>query len=64
MVFFFGGSMTDSVARIKLTDAISADVVDPNNVAPVYADLVTELRVVNGTLHLSPAVSCPLFQTF
>lgn len=41
--------------RIKLTDSISVEIVDPDNIRPVYADLVTELRVVNGVLHLSLA---------
>jgi hypothetical protein len=43
------------IPRIKLTDEISIDVVDPDNVRPVYADLVTEFRIVNGVLHLSLA---------
>ncbi len=43
------------VARIKLTDDLSLEVVDPDNIRPVFADLVTELRVINGVLHLSLA---------
>lgn len=46
--------MTDS-PRVKLTDKLSVDIVDPNNVTPVFADLVTELRVVDGVLCLSLA---------
>lgn len=42
-------------ARIRLIDEITAEVTDPNNLAPVYVDLVTELRMVNGVLHLSLA---------
>jgi hypothetical protein len=41
--------------RIKLTDEITVDVIDPHNITPVSADLVTEMRVVDGVLYLSLA---------
>jgi hypothetical protein len=42
-------------ARIKLAGDVSVDIIDPDNVRPVYADLVTEIRIVDGTLCLSLA---------
>jgi hypothetical protein len=45
-------------ARIKLNDDISFEIIDPDNIRPVYADLVTELRVIQGVLHLSLATIC------
>jgi hypothetical protein len=41
--------------RIKLSDEVSVDVIDPDNITPVFANLVTELSVVDGVLYLSLA---------
>lgn len=41
--------------KVKLSADVYADVIDPNNVTPIFADLVTELRVVDGVLHISLA---------
>jgi hypothetical protein len=41
--------------RIKLSDEITIEVVDPNNVVPVFADMVTELRFVDDVVYLSLA---------
>jgi hypothetical protein len=39
--------------KIKLSEDAYADVIDPNSITPVFADLVTELRVVDSILHIS-----------
>lgn len=41
--------------HLKLSDTISVPIIDPDNLAPVFADLVTEIRVHNGMLYLSLA---------
>lgn len=41
--------------RIKLTDELSVEVIDPDNIPAVYADLVTEARVVDGVVYISLA---------
>ncbi|MBB3411416.1 hypothetical protein FHT87_005369 [Rhizobium sp. BK316] len=41
--------------KIRLGEDLEIDVVDPHNIQPVYADLVTELRVNDGVLYISLA---------
>jgi hypothetical protein len=40
---------------IKLSDSVTAEIVDPEGVLPVYADLVTDIRILDGVLHLGLA---------
>ncbi|MBY5837085.1 hypothetical protein J3P71_09345 [Rhizobium leguminosarum] len=42
-----------SVGKIRISDDLEVEVVDPHNIQPVYVDLVTELRVNDGVLYLS-----------
>jgi catalase (peroxidase I) len=44
--------MTES-AKIKLTDDITVDVVDPDDIVPVYAEILTEFRVIDGVACVS-----------
>ncbi|MBB3389785.1 hypothetical protein FHT82_002525 [Rhizobium sp. BK275] len=44
-----------SAGKIRIGDDLEVEVVDPNNIQPVYADLVTELRVNDGVLYISLA---------
>jgi hypothetical protein len=39
---------------IKLGEA-AAEIIDPDGLLPVYADLITELRMLDGVLHISLA---------
>lgn len=38
---------------IKFADIGAVDIVDPDNIAPVYADMLTEVREVDGVIYLS-----------
>jgi hypothetical protein len=40
---------------IKLSDNVTAEIVDPEGVLPVYADLVADIRILDGVLHLGLA---------
>ncbi|MHA6684506.1 hypothetical protein [Mesorhizobium sp. A556] len=39
---------------IKLGD-VSAEIIDPGDLLPVYADLVADIRILDGVLHLTLA---------
>lgn len=40
---------------IKFPDGSTVEIVDPDNIAPVYADLLTEFREVDGAVYMSLA---------
>ena len=40
---------------INFPDGTKIDIVDPDNIAPVFADLLTEFREVDGVVYLSMA---------
>jgi hypothetical protein len=48
-----GGGL--KLPSIKLNERISAEIVDPDDILPVYADVVTEIRMFEGVFHLSLA---------
>jgi hypothetical protein len=39
--------------KITFPDGSSVDIADPDNIAPVYADLITEFREVDGIIYIS-----------
>lgn len=44
--------MSDSPI-IKFPDGDSVEIVDPDNISPAFADLVTEFREVDGVVYVS-----------
>lgn len=38
---------------IKFPDGSSVDIVDPDNIPPLYTDLISELREVDGVIYIS-----------
>lgn len=38
---------------IKFPDGSSVNIVDPDDIAPVYTDLLSEFREVNGVVYIS-----------
>ncbi len=45
--------MSEDGPIIKFPDGGSVKVVDPDNIAPVYVDLITEFREVDGVVYIS-----------
>lgn len=41
--------------KLKLSDDMIVEVVDPDNIQPLFADLVTEFRITGDVVYLSLA---------